>query len=101
MVDVTNGTCHSLAKDILRKTGSVTNVHMGLGALKDSGQATDSHLVAGENMMDRVDGTRTQQGRPAAASQEVQRTGNARHPGNWGWNEATGTKKRREGEKTR
>lgn len=63
MVDVTNG----------------TNVHMGLVTLESSGQSTRSHLVAGEDMVDRVDGARAQQRRPAGTRQEVQRTRDARH----------------------
>lgn len=49
-----------------------TDVDVGLGALEGSGQATGSHLVAGEDMVDGVDGTRTQQRRPTGARQEVQ-----------------------------
>jgi hypothetical protein len=63
VIDVTNG----------------TNVNVGLGALEGSGQATGSHLVAGKNMVDGVDGARAQQGRPAGTGQEVEGTGNARH----------------------
>lgn len=63
MIDVTNG----------------TNVHMGLGTLKSSGQPTGSHLVAGKDMVDGVDGARAQQGRPAGARQKVQGTRDARH----------------------
>lgn len=63
VVDVTNG----------------TNVNVGLGTLEGSGQATGSQLVAGEDMVDGVDGARAQQRRPAGARQEVQGTGNARH----------------------
>jgi hypothetical protein len=63
VIDVTNG----------------TNVNMGLGALEGSGQATGSHLVAGEDMVDGVDGARAQQRRPAGTGQEVEGTGNARH----------------------
>lgn len=46
MIDVTNG----------------TNVNVGLGALEGCGQATGSHLVAGEDMVDGVDGAGAQQG---------------------------------------
>ena len=56
-----------------------TNVNVGLGTLEGSGQATGSQLVAGKDMVDRVDGARAQQRRPAGAREEVQRTGNARH----------------------
>lgn len=63
MIDVTDG----------------TDVDVGLGTLKSSGQSTDSHLVAGEDMVDGVDGTRAQQGSPAGARQNVQGTGDARH----------------------
>ena len=63
MIDVTDG----------------TNVDVGLGTLESSGQSTDSHLVAGEDMVDGVDGTRAQQGSPAGARQNVQGTGDARH----------------------
>jgi hypothetical protein len=63
MIDVTDG----------------TDVDVGLGTLESSGQSTDSHLVAGEDMVDGVDGARAQQRRPAGARQDVQRTGDARH----------------------
>lgn len=63
MVDVTNG----------------TDIHMGLGTLESSGQSTSSHLVAGEDMVDGVDGAWAQQGRAAGARQKVQGTRNARH----------------------
>lgn len=63
MIDVTDG----------------TDVDVGLGTLESSGQSTDSHLVAGEDMVDGVDGARAQQRRPAGARQDVQGTGDARH----------------------
>jgi len=56
-----------------------TDVDVWLGTLESSSQSTDSHLVAGEDMVDGVDGTRAQQGRPAGAGQNVQGTGDARH----------------------
>ena len=63
VIDVTNG----------------TNVNVGLGTLEGSSQTTGSHLVAGEDMVDGIDGARAQQRRPAGARQEVKGTGNARH----------------------
>lgn len=63
VVDVTNG----------------TNVNMGLGTLESSSQTTDGQLVAGEDVVNGVDGARAQQRRPAGARQEVDGTGNARH----------------------
>lgn len=63
VIDVTNG----------------TDVHMGLGTLKSGGHATGSQLVAGKDMVDRVDRARAQQGRPAGACQQVQGTRDARH----------------------
>lgn len=71
---------------------------MGLGALESSGQTTDSHLVAGENMVNGVDGARAQQRGPAAARQEVDGTGDARHPGRINgkeWKKTKGRKKQR------
>ena len=59
-----------------------TNVHMGLGTLEGCGQSTSSHLVAGKDMVNRVDSARAQQGRPAGARENVQGTGNARHLAN-------------------
>lgn len=63
MIDVTDG----------------TDVDVGLGTLESSSQSTDSHLVASEDMVDGVDGTRAQQGRPAGARQDVQGAGDAGH----------------------
>lgn len=49
----------------------LTNVHMGLVTPESSSQATAGHLVA-EDMVDGVNGSWAQQGRPAGARQKVQ-----------------------------
>lgn len=77
MIDVTNG----------------TNVNMGLGTLERSSQATNSQLVAGEDVVDGVDSARAQQGGAAGTRQEVNGTGNARHLCDYG--KPRTTKKRR------
>lgn len=56
-----------------------TNVHMGLGALESSGQATSSHLVVGKDMVDGVDGAGAEDGSPAGARQDVEGTRETRH----------------------
>lgn len=61
MIDVTDG----------------TNVNMGLGTLESSSQTTNSQLVAGEDVVDGVDGARAHQRCPAGARQKVDGTGNA------------------------
>ena len=48
-----------------------TDVNVGLVTLESSGQTTAGHLVT-EDMVDWVDGSRTQQGGPAGARQKVQ-----------------------------
>lgn len=55
----------------MRQRQDHTNVNVGLVTLESSGQPTAGHLVA-EDMVDGVDGSRTQQGGPASARQEVQ-----------------------------
>ena len=56
---------------VMRQGQGLTNVHVGLVTLESSSQSTAGHLVA-EDMVDGVDGSRTQQGGPAGARQKVQ-----------------------------
>lgn len=56
---------------VTRNDIRLTNVHMGLVTLESSSQATGGHLVA-EDMVDGVDGSWAQQGRPAGTRQKVQ-----------------------------
>jgi hypothetical protein len=55
----------------MRQRQELTNVHVGLVTLESSSQATAGDLVA-KDMVDGVDSSRTQQGGPASARQEVQ-----------------------------
>ena len=55
----------------MRQRQELTNVHVGLVTLESSSQASAGDLVA-KDMVDRVDGSWTQQGGPASARQEVQ-----------------------------
>lgn len=73
VIDVTNGAWNNLLarRWITRQRQDLTNVHVGLGTLESSRQSTAGHLVA-EDMVDGVDGSRTQQGGPASARQKVQ-----------------------------
>ena len=50
---------------------SLTDVNVRLVALESSSQSAAGHLVA-EDMVDGIDGSRTQQGGPAGTRQEVQ-----------------------------
>jgi hypothetical protein len=73
VIDVTNGTWKLglTLKFVMRDMMSHTNVNMGLVTLESSGQTTAGDLVA-EDMVDGVNGSRTQQGGPAGARQKVQ-----------------------------
>lgn len=58
----------------------LTNVNVRLGTLEGGCQATGSQTVLGENMVDRVNSTRPQQGRPTGAQKEVGGSGKVGHP---------------------
>lgn len=85
VVDMTDSTYEKprLARSMRQDTAIkrlLTNVNVRLGTLEDCGHSTGSQMVLGENMLDRVDSARPQQGGPAGARKQIGSSGDARHP---------------------